>query len=226
MTSRYNFEYLLIGLLILLLVTPADQQFFGDVTDHIISLAFACMLVVGVWTLTYSKKWFTFGVVLAIAGFVLQVAAVALDIRALKIAFFVVFIAFCVLSVVIAFIEVTLVGQPDVNRLMGALCIYLLLGVIWGTFYILLEIVSPGSFHGLDAEAPTKHSSELFYFSFVTLTTLGYGDITPEQPMVRTLAYLEAIIGQMYIAVLIAGLVGTHIANRPGGVGVEDPETK
>ena len=56
MTSRYNFEYLLVGLLILLLVTPADEQFFGDIASHIVSLSFACMLVVGVWTLLYSKK--------------------------------------------------------------------------------------------------------------------------------------------------------------------------
>jgi hypothetical protein len=223
MTSRYNFEYLLFGLLILLLATPTDEQFFGQVADHIVSLSFACMLVVGVWTLTYSKKWFTFGIVLAIAGFVLQVAAVFLDIRALKIAFFVVFIAFCTLSAVIAFIEVTLAGLPNVNRLMGAICIYLLLGVIWGTIYILLELLSPGSFHGLDAESQTRHSSQLFYFSFVTITTLGYGDITPELPLVRTLTYLEAIVGQMYIAVLIAGLVGSHIANRTSGAGAESP---
>ena len=222
MTSRYNLKYLLIGLLILLLAIPTDEQFFGNAADYIVSLSFACMLVVGVWTLTYSKKWFTFGIVLAVAGFVLQVAAMFLDIRALKIAFFVVFIAFCILSVVIAFIEVTLAGQANVNRLMGAICIYLLLGVIWGTLFILLEIVSPGSFGGLDAESQTRHSSQLFYFSFVTITTLGYGDITPELPLVRTLTYLEAIVGQMYIAVLIAGLVGTHIANRTGGVGVEE----
>jgi hypothetical protein len=55
---------------------------------------------------------------------------------------------------------------------------------------------------------------ELFYFSFVTMTTLGYGDISPVAPLARSLAYLQAVVGQMYIAILVAGLVSAHVAAR------------
>ena len=56
--------------------------------------------------------------------------------------------------------------------------------------------------------------TELMYYSFVTITTLGYGDLTPLKPMVRTLAYLEAILGQFYVAVLVAWLVGMYLSGK------------
>ncbi len=56
--------------------------------------------------------------------------------------------------------------------------------------------------------------TELMYYSFVTITTLGYGDLTPLKPMVRTLAYLEAILGQFYVAILVAWLVGMYLSSK------------
>ena len=98
------------------------------------------------------------------------------------------------------------------NRVVGALCIYLLLGVLWAVLFAFVELVEPTAFldRGREVGGPIEH---FLYYSFVTLTTLGYGDITPVHPVARTLAYLEAVIGQLYIAVLIAGLVGRHVAN-------------
>jgi len=100
------------------------------------------------------------------------------------------------------------------DKLKGAICIFLLLGMVWSLGYVFLEYLVPGSFH-LPAETSATVGEvfdSLFYFSFVTLTTLGFGDITPVSHYARTLAMLEAVVGQLYIAMMIARLVGLRAA--------------
>lgn len=95
----------------------------------------------------------------------------------------------------------------------AALCGYLLLGFAFGHAHCLVEAAAPGSFRGLGpgaGGAPTHIS--LTYYSFVTLTTVGYGDITPAGDVARSLAVAEAVAGQFYLAVLIADLVGKRLA--------------
>ncbi len=92
---------------------------------------------------------------------------------------------------------------PDV--VLGAVVAYLLLGICWGGLYSFIELIHPGSFSFGEGD---RELSSLFYFSFVTLTTLGYGDILPLTKIARTTAYLEAVTGVMFTAILIAGLVG------------------
>ena len=104
-------------------------------------------------------------------------------------------------------------NQDNVTQetIYGAIVVYILIGFVWVFLYYLAELLHPGSFSQaavLDAES----KKSLYFFSFVTLTTLGYGDITPVSAPARSLAMLEAIVGQMYIAVLIARLVGIHIS--------------
>jgi len=104
------------------------------------------------------------------------------------------------------------------DTIAGAICFYLLLGVIWAFIYALIELAHPGSFldRGRPVGAAGHHSlvPELLYLSLVTLSTLGYGDILPVTPQARMLAALEGIIGPLYLAVLIARLVGLA-ASRP-----------
>ena len=91
----------------------------------------------------------------------------------------------------------------------AAISAYLLLGIAWGHLYELLEMTAPGSFKGLGADLI---KDDLFYFSFVTLCTLGFGDVVPITRPARSLTILEAVIGQLYIAVLIARLMGSYVA--------------
>jgi hypothetical protein len=112
-------------------------------------------------------------------------------------------------------------GTVTGDAIFGAICGYLLLGIIWGIIYSALETVSPGSFQTNDEIAATmadpRHRRGLLnYYSFVTLTTVGYGDILPASPVARTLAWLEAMTGQIYLAVLVAGLVGLKVSQSPG----------
>ena len=102
----------------------------------------------------------------------------------------------------------------DSEHLFAALDAYLLVGVIFGVGYSLLDQVSPGLFG-----APLEHDLDLsraFYFSFVTLATLGYGDIVPASGTARGIAIVEAIAGQMYLAVLVARLVSLYSQKEKG----------
>lgn len=108
--------------------------------------------------------------------------------------------------------------RPTSEKIFGALCAYIFIGLLFALFFTHLEYGDPGSFsisNDLLAEkmaGGTMHLQTFTYFSFVTMTTLGYGDITPVTENAQTLAWLEALIGQLYLAVMVAGFVATHIS--------------
>jgi hypothetical protein len=95
---------------------------------------------------------------------------------------------------------------------------YLVMGLLWSFIYTLLFAVDPESIRLASVvhseEGGRNVFSEMYYFSFVTLTTLGYGDILPVSRLARSLATMEAIVGQLYLAVVVASLVGIQISTR------------
>ena len=111
------------------------------------------------------------------------------------------------------------------SALCAALCTYLVLGLFWGALFNLLEVMKPHSFGGglMDA-ATSPHDKEynLQYLSFVTLSTLGYGDITPQTRSAAALCQVEAILGQFFTVALVARLVGIQVAQES----VEKPAEK
>ena len=99
--------------------------------------------------------------------------------------------------------------------LFAALCLYLIIGLFWGSVYSLLAELSPGSYSGALLDKNPDNVVHIYnYFSMVTLTTLGYGDISPQTPGAASLCQLEAIVGQFFTAVLIAWLVGNYLADK------------
>ena len=107
--------------------------------------------------------------------------------------------------------------QVDTEHVYAALSSYMLAGVFMGVLYAAVETVWPGSMVDASAATPGEFPVESgIYFSFVTLATLGYGDVLPRTPLTRGLAVVEAVAGQLYIAVTIAKLVGAA-ARRPRG---------
>ena len=99
--------------------------------------------------------------------------------------------------------------------LYATFCIYLLLGLFWGALYSLLNEFTPGAFSGVLLENVHANSIHTFnYFSFVTLTTLGYGDITPQTAGAASFCQMEAIVGQFFTAVVVAWLVGMFISEK------------
>jgi hypothetical protein len=102
-------------------------------------------------------------------------------------------------------------GRVSFHRIVGAILLYLLIGLAFVSAFTLVGLVQPNAFNGLVLEDNQKMASSFIYFSFVTLTSTGYGDIYPVNPIARSLCNLETIIGQLYPATLLARLVTLEI---------------
>ncbi len=211
----YRFLPLLVALLILLGGYPHFQNDrLGSFVGGIVSLT---LLVFGVYAVRARRRTFIAASVLALIAAVSSIAALVQGVRGHPLvegAFFL-FYAFATIAI---FVEV--ISERDVDRdtMFGIVGVYLLIGVTFGTLYDLVETLHPGSFH---IDAPCGQPSAIrwrdtIYFSFMTLTTVGYGDITPATTQTQSLAIIESVIGVLYVAVLIARIVSAYShAKRP-----------
>jgi len=110
-------------------------------------------------------------------------------------------------------------GQITYHRIIGAILLYLMIGLVFVGLFAAIALAEPTAFSGIAMSNKPGLGSELVYFSFVTLTSTGYGDIVPVNPIARSLCNVEAIIGQLYPATLLARLVTLELANRQSRVG-------
>jgi hypothetical protein len=122
-------------------------------------------------------------------------------------------LAVLVLFSFIVIVQVFRGGRVTANRIKGAVAAYLLFGLTWANAYHLMASLYPGAFAGVVPQG-TTFSAAWIYFSFVTLTTVGYGDITPVALPARSLTILEALTGQLYPSILIARLVSLELLHR------------
>jgi len=216
---RNNFSYLLAGLLIFIIVLPVAYD-LGLISLRVsIILAICSLLAVGIWSLRGGGRLYSFGMLLVIAGIVLSVLSIARDDDRLLIVSKLLLFVFLMLAVFNALRQVATGNDINMNRIVGAICVYLMLGVMWSVGYSVLEFSQPGSFGGLTQQIAPAWNPDWIYFSFVTITTLGYGDILPLTQSARSLAFAEAIVGQFYIAVLVAGLVSAYISAQAANDG-------
>lgn len=201
---------MLVALLIFLVVIPivGDFSLLPETTQRAIS--YTCLLVVGVWSMRGSGSVFRIGLVLVVAGVVMSI----LDASPVEGAFdrgsMTAMLLFLVLAVWSSMHQVLFSREINANRVVGAVCVYLLLGSAWAVAYGMVEIIYPGSFMGAALDQVSGQETKWLYFSFVTLTTLGYGDITPVTNTARVLVYAEAIFGVFYMAILVANIVSAY----------------
>jgi hypothetical protein len=98
-------------------------------------------------------------------------------------------------------------GRVTYHRIVGAILLYLLIAVVFGTLFIFVGVSIPDAFKGIVFEDNPALANSVFYLSFVTLTSTGYGDLVPVHPIARSLCNVESVIGQLYPATLLARLV-------------------
>ena len=126
------------------------------------------------------------------------------------------YVAFIAGSVLAAIVRRT---RVTANTVVGAICVYLMMAHVFALVYASLEIATPGSFTGLASSAvngPDQSQLHAFlYFSVITMTTLGYGDMLAVSPAARGLVMLEAMSGQLFVAVFVARLVGAWSSAPP-----------
>ena len=121
--------------------------------------------------------------------------------------------SFHLLMLYVVLRSVYLEDRITADGVFGAMCGYLLLGFAFSHGYGIVETLNPHSFQTGDTLTRADEHLVLTYFSFVTLTTVGFGDVVPAVPLARSLAIVEAIVGQFYIAVLVADLIGKRLAH-------------
>lgn len=124
------------------------------------------------------------------------------------------FTIFYALLIYVFTIQIKTAHRVTNKEIYATLSLYLIIGLFWGSIYTLLYYVNPGAYNGVLLENTSKASHVFNYFSFVTLTTLGYGDITPQTAGAQALCQMEAIVGQFFIAVVVAWLVGMFVSNK------------
>jgi hypothetical protein len=215
-----RFGWLLASLVGLLMIKPFLDFFQLDIPRS--RLFSTVVLLAGMYSLRADPWMFRAGSIFATLAFVTAWLSQEFSYPALVLADFLLtggFLGFTtalILTVILAEDRVTL------DTIMGGVSIYLLLGVLWVSLYSALEFMVPGSFalQGVsltdltDSTSEVHRYPELLYFSFVTITTLGFGDIVPTNQLARALTTGEAIVGQVYLGVFVASLVGLHLAER------------
>lgn len=182
-----------------------------DPTGRLVAnLAFSALLVAGAYAAAESR-WMRFSaVVLATATLVVRWAAAASPSGALDIGREASTLVMLLLFALIVAARSYRPGPVTFHRIQGAIAVLLLLGLVWANAYALLYHLHPDAFSGAIGNAPGALT--WIYYSFVTLTTMGYGDITPVHPIARSLAISEALTGQLYIAVTLARLMALHVS--------------
>lgn len=209
-TRRYfgRFSVLLICIIFLFAVRPFLE---GFVRINILTSTFLSLIVLSaIKTVSQKKGPFLVAAALAFPYLILEWSthAVSVPLAEDLADLFGALFTFYVLILILSFIA----RQREVSKdvITAAVCGYFLLGLMWSFVFFFLESVNPGSFQL--AENGPAGRDHFVYFSFVTLTTLGYGDTFPLSNAARSLSVLEAVMGQLYLAVTIAGLVGIYIA--------------
>lgn len=209
---------LLLGLLVVLIfvVYPLAPISLGSPHG---ALVYSLLLVSGVAALGGTHRWMgRVAALLAVGWILVEILIAAIPSKNL----YVVEAATALMALV--FLEMTILvqvfrpGRITVHRIEGAVAVYLLIGLSWAWLYALILLLDPTAMSASGTQEQNLiQGTNLLYYSFVTLTTVGYGDIVPVHPLARSFSNLEALYGQLYPAILIGRLVSLGIGEHREG---------
>ncbi|KPJ92324.1 MAG: hypothetical protein AMS18_07675 [Gemmatimonas sp. SG8_17] len=209
-----QYEFLLLALLTAVLIRPILQN--GVFGALILNILTSTILITSAYAVSGERRALLVSLALLVPGLISSWSTVVISaLWPMAVSAVLVFTFF---SYVSSMMIRDILSQKNVTRdtIFGSACVYMLIGGAFAQLFLLLQIVEPQSFGQAVDLAPVGQEvrlfSELNYFSFVTLTTLGYGDITAKTGLARGVATVEAMVGQFYLAVLVARLVGLHLA--------------
>jgi len=209
---------LLLTLVLLILLQPLVDTMIGK---YIIEAIFVVVLFAGLRAIEIRKGLLRFEVLLMLVGLILYFAGTLLGhemMIIISLACRIIFLGLIALTILIHLFHARKVSE---DTLAGAVCVYLLIALVFGQCYLLIEFLVPESFsftlaHGRMHLWLSREFYPFFYFSMVTMTTIGYGDMVPVSTMARTFATMEGVLGQVYLTILVARLVGMHLIHQQG----------
>jgi hypothetical protein len=196
----------------------SGQLYFGiKILDIFLSIS----LIFGTFVASDNKKTLSISILLGAVAILTKTATYWTGNIFLSFMTLGFYAAFFVFTTAIILFHIAKEERVTSDIIMGAISVYLLIGVIWSLLYMGLVTIQPDSFAYVASSSIDNSSSSLqtkpsliVYYSFTTLTTLGYGDIIPVKPFTRMMSSVEAITGQLYLAILIGKLIGMHISQK------------
>ena len=198
--------HVLLGLtLVLIAIQPLGTEAGGLYTRIVLAL----VIVSSVVAVRHRRRLFVLGIVLGAPAVILTVLDPGGEPTRVGLALGLSTLSFVCVALLVGIFEGRTVTAGSIS---SSLSVYLLLGIVWSLAYLLVELGSPGSFYGLGEGSAAETQRDLLYYSFMTLVTVGYGDIGPVSPGARALAISEAVVGQLYLVVLVASLVGMFLS--------------
>lgn len=205
---------LLILLLIIIFVAYPLQAM--NITDLVIVKVFITLLTVsGIWAISKNRKRLLWVMVVAVLSMGFLWARSVSDEPWIVIASLSLTSLFECLLAYFVLLRTFAPGHVNLFRVEGSVVVYLLIGVIFSSLYALIHTLEPTAFNFADPPQNLEVAQSRFmYFSFITLTTIGYGDIQPLMPFSQSAAMLEGLIGQLFPAILIARLVSQSISEK------------
>lgn len=212
-TKEGRFLYLLLILLGYILLAPFLQKFLH--LKQLYHIFLTAVLLASIYAVRIHKKQFIAAVCLAVPMVLSVWFSYATPSQYMRILSAVTTLVFLIYTILLILVFVFSTRVVTHHVIFGAIAVYLLIGLAWSIVYAILESRIPGSF----SQAPVADAPQpdlFIYFSFVTMTTLGYGDIIPLKPEARALVVGEALTGQIYMTVLIAWLVGLYVSRKSG----------
>jgi hypothetical protein len=213
-SEKNNFVYLAGGLVLMFFIGALLEYSPGDTGPMIMQGATVAALLIGALSQKGNRSRFVTYIIFVLVMLLMIVGGLVLDRTGFSYTHLLLLLCFFVWMTWLAARQVLFTGSITSNDIVGAICIYMLLGLIWAMLYLFLAEAVPGAFNGLPQAPWLENFSAAIYFSFVTITTLGYGDISPAMPLARFLVYMEAIVGVFYMAILVASLIGVRMSDR------------
>jgi len=210
--GRVHAAYLFPVIVLFFILQPMAA--LSRTATDLLGVPLALTLTVGIWSLDGRRTWTRVGVGIFAAALLTAIAQRI----APRLAFVVVGTLWldllALLCVVLGIRWLAASRRITIESLLVAISLYLLLGILFAMLALGVFALEPGAYHGVSAGRVSKEVAELLYFSIGTITGTAYGDILPTHPISRLLANAEAVVGQMYMAVLVAMLVSNYAAGR------------
>jgi hypothetical protein len=199
------------------------ERLHPTVAPVVEGILFLALLLGTVIAVSKSRVWILSALLLALPAVVLWLVGTVVASSGVVVMHYLFLGAFLGNSIWVMLRAIFDTRQVTFNTVCASLCIYILAGIVWALAYSLIDVLDPAAFTYtvVAGKRPSllwigRGDTAVPYFSFSTLTTLGYGDIVPTSPISRMLASTEAIAGQLYLAVLVARLVSMHIVYSMG----------
>lgn len=205
-----TYTRLLISLIAVVSLTPFFNLFPGGTT--LLHIAFVGVIVSAIWDIARTPRLFMISMTLGVPAVAIRITSMVGDsdaplIKASVGGLFILFFAYVIFEIIW---DITTSSAVTNDTIRGATCAYLLMGLAWASAYQLVSLLQPGAID-LGSGTDVFQEQNYTYYSFVVLTTLGFGDITPVSGLARSLTWIEAVVGQLFIATIIARLVGMRM---------------